>query len=258
MLSELCLRYEHKVMTKEKFQKKFTDNYVVVQQRDAEIAALRSRLKEVKREAAKFVALHSHVSELEVGMAVKSEEDTEACHFEQMSTKLDARIVDVRHDMDNNLYPHKFTAIAERRKAWRLELNIRDPSRPWLEWRLIIRGVKDKFISAVTDFENRFQPSLDQVTVLIYSEFGSINGEMLLSEVVPIARTATVRRGLCPPPFGGTSSSVPPHSSSLGVADYQVSTFILSDDERSTNQPPVAHPHDDMFDTSVLDGSGGD
>ncbi|GJT78804.1 hypothetical protein Tco_1045529 [Tanacetum coccineum] len=247
MLSELCLRYEHKVVTKEKFQKKFTDNYVVVQQRDAEIAALRSRLEEVEREAAKFVALRSYVSELEVGMAVKFEEVntlskhnvellSKASTFEsehgqlnrhiiklwvdyerlrsEMSTKIDARIADVRRDMDNNL-----SALDE------LE-SLKDSPFKSIMSALVLKDAQGNVDS--TPELQQFQPSHDQVTVPIYSEFGSVNGEMLLSKVVPIARTAAV------------------------------STFVLSDDERSANQPPVAHPHDDMFDTSVLDGSGDD
>ncbi|GKG04581.1 hypothetical protein Tco_0314968, partial [Tanacetum coccineum] len=74
MVSELHLRYEHEVMTREKFQKKFTDNYVVVQQREAKIVAIRARLEEAKREAAKVVALRGHVFELEVRVIVKSQE----------------------------------------------------------------------------------------------------------------------------------------------------------------------------------------
>ncbi|GJZ93902.1 hypothetical protein Tco_0666105, partial [Tanacetum coccineum] len=51
MIFELRLRHEHEIMTREKFQKKFTDNYAVVQQRDEENAALRTRLEKAEREA---------------------------------------------------------------------------------------------------------------------------------------------------------------------------------------------------------------
>ncbi|GKC89886.1 hypothetical protein Tco_1150535, partial [Tanacetum coccineum] len=70
MISELRLRYEHEIMTRDKFQKKFTDNYAVVQQRDAEIIALKTRLEKAELEAAKVVSLRGRVSEL----AVKSQE----------------------------------------------------------------------------------------------------------------------------------------------------------------------------------------
>ncbi|GJR94716.1 hypothetical protein Tco_0266890 [Tanacetum coccineum] len=105
----------------------------------------------------------------------------------------------------------------------------------------------------------QFQPSLDQVTVPIYSESGSIDHEMLLSDAIPAIRESAKRKGLCPPlssTLGRASSSAPPHDSSLGVADYQVSTLVLSGDGGSANQPPVVQPHDDLFDTSVLDKSG--
>ncbi|GJT57183.1 hypothetical protein Tco_0992237 [Tanacetum coccineum] len=364
MVIELCLRYEHEVMIREKFQKKFTDNCAVVQQRKEKIAALRARLEEAEREAAKVVALRHHVFELEVGVIVKSQDidtlskqnakllskvyaleseckelnrhviklggdcehlqkevvgeaklreefksflDVDARRFEQRSAELDASIVDVKHDIDNDLYPHMFTAIAGRRwilshgvrlavmkcaqstefrsalgKVISLEINkgIEEGLEARIEHGKSGQTLdrveaynpefKDEFVSAITDFENvsfalldeleslkdsplasitsalvlqdaqgnvdstpklqRFQPSLDQVTVPIYSKSGSVSGEMFLSEVIPTAHAAAEKRGLCPPLLGGTSSSAPPHGSSLGVADYQVSTLVLSGD----------------------------
>ncbi|GKG45313.1 hypothetical protein Tco_0495391, partial [Tanacetum coccineum] len=47
----------------------------------------------------------------------------------------------------------------------------------------------------------------------------------------------------------------PLHDSSLSVADYQVSTLVLSGDGGSA-KPHVIQPHDDLFDTFVLDKSG--
>nr|GEU59432.1 putative transposase (putative), gypsy type [Tanacetum cinerariifolium] len=102
-----------------------------------------------------------------------------------------------------------------------------------------------------------FHPSLDQVTVPIYSESGFVSGEMLMSEVIPTARAAAERRGLCLPSLGGTSSSSPPHGSSLGIAKYQVSTLVLSSNGGSTTQSPIVQAHDDLFDTYILDGAGG-
>ncbi|GKE69959.1 hypothetical protein Tco_1528031 [Tanacetum coccineum] len=120
---------------------------------------------------------------------------------------------------------------------------------------LVLKDAQGNVVS--TRELQRFQPSLDQVTVPILLEFGSISGEVLLSEVIPTARAATERRGLCPCPVGGTSSFALPHGSSLGITDYPVSTFVLSSDREPTTQPPVTHAHDDLFDTSVLDGAGG-
>ncbi|GKF00322.1 hypothetical protein Tco_0023672 [Tanacetum coccineum] len=55
MASELRLRYEHEIMTREKFKRKFTDSATVVQQRDAEVADLRAKLEKAKGEAAKML-----------------------------------------------------------------------------------------------------------------------------------------------------------------------------------------------------------
>nr|GEZ37575.1 hypothetical protein [Tanacetum cinerariifolium] len=128
-------------------------------------------------------------------------------------------------------------------------------------------GVKGDLVSAVTDFENvsfglldelkslkdsplasimsalvlkdaqgnvvyvpelqRFQPSFDQVTVPIYSESSFISGDVLLSEVVPTARAAAKKR------------------SCVRVCDGGPVT-----------QPPVMQAHEDLLDTSVLDGTG--
>ncbi|GJW59803.1 hypothetical protein Tco_0109138 [Tanacetum coccineum] len=364
MVSELRLRYEHEIMTRDKFQKKFTHSCAVVQQRDTEIVALRTRLEKVECKTVDVVSLCGRVFELETGAAVKSQEadtlgkqnaellskvsaleselnrhviklggDCERMRNER-SAELDARIADVRRDMDNDLYPHMFTAIAGRR--WILSHGVRlavmkraqseecrsmlgkvislaiskgiqegleagiehgKSGRTLAQVEAYNRGVKDDFVSVVTDFENVsfalldeleslkdsplasimsalalkdaqgnvdstpelqcFQPSLDQVTVPIYLESGFVSGEMLISEVVPTARAAAKMRGLLPPPLGGTYRFAPPHGSSLGVADYQVSTLVLSGDGGSATQPPVVQAHDDLFDTSVLDGAGG-
>nr|GEV82270.1 hypothetical protein [Tanacetum cinerariifolium] len=125
-------------------------------------------------------------------------------------------------------------------------------------------GVKGDLVSAVTDFENvsfglldelkslkdsplasimsalvlkdaqgnvvyvpelqRFQPSLDQVTVPVYSESSFISGEVLLSEVVPTARAAAKK---------GVVSAFGP-----------------------VTQPPVTQAHKDLLGTSVLDSTG--
>ncbi|GJZ14224.1 hypothetical protein Tco_0549454 [Tanacetum coccineum] len=275
-------------------------------QRKEKIAALRARLEETEREAAKVVALRHHVFELEVGVIVKSQDiDTLSKQNAKLLSKvyalesgakeridmshqaggdcsiykivvgeakvpeLDASIVDYKHDIDNDLYPHMFTAIAGRRwilshgvrlavmkcaqstefrsalgKVISLEINkgIEEGLEARIEHGKSGQTLdrveaynpefKDEFVSAITDFENlqRFQPSLDQVTVPIYSKSGSVSGEMFLSEVIPTAHAAAEKRGLCPPLLGGTSSSAPPHGSSLGVADYQVSTLVLSGD----------------------------
>ncbi|GJY01857.1 hypothetical protein Tco_0360009 [Tanacetum coccineum] len=44
-----------------------------------------------------------------------------------------------------------------------------------------------------------FQPSRDQVVMPIYSESGSVDSEMLLSDAISAIRQSAKRRGLCPP-----------------------------------------------------------
>nr|GFB27544.1 hypothetical protein [Tanacetum cinerariifolium] len=89
--------------------------------RDAEITDLKAKLEKAEREAAEVVELRRHVSELEAGIAAKSGEvaGLNGKNFEllgkETSVELDAHIPDVRRDIDNDLYPHMFIAIAERR-----------------------------------------------------------------------------------------------------------------------------------------------
>ncbi|GJZ91537.1 hypothetical protein Tco_0663464 [Tanacetum coccineum] len=310
MVSELRLRYEHEIMTREKFQKKFTDNCAVVKQRDAKITALKTRLERAEREAVEVVSPRGRVSEMEAGVTVKSQEvetlgkqnvellskvsalesergelnrhaiklggncerlrkevvgeaklreefksfqDDEACRFEQKSAELNSRIADVRREMDNDLYPHMFTTIAGCRwnvdPHWaRLFLWQSDKCRSalgkvislavdqWIQEGLEadeLESLKDSPLVSImsalvlkdaqgnvdsTPELQHFQPSLDQVTIPIYSESGSVSGEILLSEI---------------------------------------SSLVLSGDGGSTTQPPIVQAHDDLFDTSVLDGAGG-
>ncbi|GKC77598.1 hypothetical protein Tco_1128372 [Tanacetum coccineum] len=105
----------------------------------------------------------------------------------------------------------------------------------------------------------QFQPSIDQVTVPVYSESSSVDREMLLFDVIHVIRQSVERRGLCPPSrstLGEASGSAPPPDSSLGVVDYQVSTLVLASDGGSADQTSTAPPHDDLFDTSILDKPG--
>ncbi|GJT72756.1 hypothetical protein Tco_1032042 [Tanacetum coccineum] len=342
MVSELCLRYEHEIMTREKYEKRFTDSDAMVQQRDAKVVELKAKLEKSESEAAEVEELRKRVSDLEATVAMKvgeaasltaqnagllekvsalelerdglkgqvlseskmreefvSHQDAVEQRFVERAAELDARIADVRRDMDNELYPHMLTAIAGRRWVVRhsFRLSVHKCARSF-ECRSTLE-VEGKYVTAVSKFKGvyfplldeleslkdsplalimsgltlkddqgntdttpefaRFQPSLDQVVVPIYSESGSVDREMLLFDAIPAIRQSAKRRGLCPPSGsapGGTSSFVPPYDSSIGVADYQVSTLVLPGDGGPTNPSPVVQPHDDLFDTSVLDKSG--
>ncbi|GJR48958.1 hypothetical protein Tco_1317061 [Tanacetum coccineum] len=65
MVSELRLRYEHEISVKEIFEKKFVKSAKTIQQRDAKIVGLKSRLEKAEVEAVEAGVLHRQVSELE-------------------------------------------------------------------------------------------------------------------------------------------------------------------------------------------------
>ncbi|GJU08128.1 hypothetical protein Tco_1124558 [Tanacetum coccineum] len=346
MVSELRLRYEHDIIMREKYEKKFTDSAAVVQQRDAEIVDLRARLEKSKAEATEAAELLKRVSDLEVMVVVmvgevatlntknaslsekvsalelvRKELDGKVAQLtadcdglreqvvgEKQAAALDARIADVRRDMDNDLYLHMLTAIARRRwvvghgihlavhkfarsvecrsalgKVISMAINksiqqglkagvVHDKAgRSLSQIEAYDPEIEGKYVAAVSKFKGvsfplldeleslkdsplalimsaltlkddhgntnatsefrQFQPSLDQVIMPIYSESDSIDREMLLSDAILTIRQSAERRRLCSPSsstLGGASSFAPPYDSSLGVADYQVSTLVLS------------------------------
>ncbi|GKA99255.1 hypothetical protein Tco_0827192, partial [Tanacetum coccineum] len=313
-------------------------------QRDVEIANLKNRLEKAEHEATEVVVLHGHVSELEAGMAVKSGEvytltkqnaellgkclrhevagesklreefksfqDAAEQNFEERANALDARIADVRRDMDNDLYLHMLTAIARWRwvvlhgfclvvyKCARsvefrsalgkvISMAINKGIQQGLEAGVVHGGAgrslsqieaydpdtEGKYVAAVSKLENVSFPLLDELEILkdsplalimyalaLKDDDGNTDSTLEFRRFQPSLDQSAKRRGLCPPStstLGLVSGSVPPHGSSLGVADYQVSTFVLSGDGVLANQPPVVQAHDDLFDTSVLDGACG-
>ncbi|GKF02503.1 hypothetical protein Tco_0029426, partial [Tanacetum coccineum] len=205
-----------------------------------------------------------------------SQQDAVAQRIDERVAELDARIADVRRDMDTDLYPHMLTAIAgriEHGKAGRPLAQVKAYN-PRTEGRYVavvskfenvsfylleeLEGLKDSPIALImsaltlkddhgdvdaTPGFRQFQPSLNQVTIPIYSESGSISREMLLSEVIPAICGPTERRGLCSP-----LAPAPFQDSSLGVTHYQVSTLVSTGDA-----VPATQPRDDLFDTTVLD-----
>ncbi|GKB03787.1 hypothetical protein Tco_0831930 [Tanacetum coccineum] len=99
----------------EKFERKFTNSVAIVQQRDAEVVELKAKLEKSESEAAEVEVLRKRVSDLEAMVAVKVgeaaslttqnagllEKDAAEWRFAERTTELDARIADVRRDMDN-------------------------------------------------------------------------------------------------------------------------------------------------------------
>nr|GEW30900.1 putative transposase (putative), gypsy type [Tanacetum cinerariifolium] len=145
IIFELRLRYEHGIMTREKYEKKFTDSAAMVQQRDAEVVDLKVRLEKSVAETVKETELRKRVADLEATVAVKVGEvanlNTENARlleesfcfrvgswgvrfaFRKAGCALDARIADVTRDMDNDLYPHMLIVIA--RGKWVIGHGIR-------------------------------------------------------------------------------------------------------------------------------------
>ncbi|GJU54363.1 hypothetical protein Tco_1228077 [Tanacetum coccineum] len=303
--------------------------------RDVEIVALKAKLETAERDSVELGRLHGLNAEL-LGEAKLREEfaslqDVAARRFKEKFAKLDARIADVRRDMDTDLYPHMLTLIARRRwvlghsvrlvvmkcaqsskcysaqgKVISLAINkgIQQGLEAGIEHGKAGRSlaqveaydpyVENKYVDEVNDFDNvsfslpkelealkdfslalimssltlegdadstpklrELQPSLDQVTIPVYSESScsrgssSISHEMLLSDVIPAIRERAEKRGLGPSSSfvkGGVAGVVLVQDSSLGDADYQVSTLVHTGSIVS-----VAPPHDDLFDTTILD-----
>ncbi|GJW87716.1 hypothetical protein Tco_0163056 [Tanacetum coccineum] len=149
----------------------------------------------------------------------KSIRDAKARCFEEKSAQLDARIADVRRDMDDDLYPHMFISIARRR--WVLghdlrlavrkctqsakcrsvlgrfiSLAIDNGIQEGLEAR-IKHGkferslaqveaynpeVKDRYVAAVTDFKNVSFTLLDELESLKDSPLASIISALVLKD----------------------------------------------------------------------------
>ncbi|GKA37284.1 hypothetical protein Tco_0723849 [Tanacetum coccineum] len=74
MVSELRLRYKHETTVRQNFEQKFLKSFEAVQQRDAEIVVLKTKLEKAESEAADAVKLCRRVSELEATAATKAEE----------------------------------------------------------------------------------------------------------------------------------------------------------------------------------------
>ncbi|GKC36819.1 hypothetical protein Tco_1049203 [Tanacetum coccineum] len=281
----------------------------------AKVSSLESTREELDSQVSKLkvdceVLRNEVVGEAKLREEFKSFQDAKARRFEEKSAELDARIADVRRDMDNDLYPHMFTAIAGRRwvlshsvrlammkcaqsvecrsalgKVISLAINkgIQEGLEVGIEHGKFGRSlaqveaydpeVKNEYVASVTDFENvsfalldeleslkdsplKFQPSLDQVIIPVYSESGSVIREMPLSEVIPAVRVVSKRMKSCPSSGSASGGGVIPvllQDSSFGVADYQVSTLTLITGEVPATPPAVSQPYDDLFEADVLD-----
>nr|GEV66210.1 ribonuclease H-like domain-containing protein [Tanacetum cinerariifolium] len=200
---------------KDKYEKKFTDSVVVVQQRDVEIVDLRSRLE--KSMLGIKCTRHSHCQErvptgsinLDLSFQQSKVEAVEVSELCKRVSDLEAMVF--VKGLDGKM--SQLTADCDGLRSW----------------------VVGKVISMVIN--KGIQQGLEAGIV-----HGKADHEMLLSDAIPDIRGPAARRGLCPPPsstLSGASSSAPPHDSSLSVTDYQVSTLVLFGDGGSATQPPA-------------------
>nr|GEV02992.1 hypothetical protein [Tanacetum cinerariifolium] len=218
MVSELCLRYEHEIMTKEKYEMKFTDSAAMVQQRNAEKANLRARLEKSEAKAAKNAncdGLRDQVAgEGKMREEFVSQQDAAERRFSEQAAALDARIADMRRDMDNDLYPHILTAVVGQRwvVGHGIRLAVHKCARS-VECRSALgKSLKDSSLALImsTPTLKDDHDNTDATPEFFFREEGVMS-----------ASSSTL---------GGASSSAPPHGSSLSVADNQVSTLVLSGD----------------------------
>ncbi|GJS34366.1 hypothetical protein Tco_0532748 [Tanacetum coccineum] len=275
MMFELRLRYKHEITIRERFEKKFMESFRVVQQRDAKIATLRTKLEKVEGEAAdataelsgKVFALESVCNELK--SQVSKLEDAEARRFDERFAELDARIVELNHDMDTELYPYMLTVVAGRRWVISMAINkgIQEgleasiehgkAGRSLAEVEAYNSSVEAEYVSAVNEFKNVSFLLLEQLEALKDSSLellmdpNSISHEILLSDALAASYGCAEKRkagASSSSAAGGPSVVAPSLDNSLVVADYQISSVAIVDDT-----VPSSEPHDDLFDATVLD-----
>nr|GEW54874.1 hypothetical protein [Tanacetum cinerariifolium] len=237
LVSELCLRYEHEIMTREKYEKRLSNSVAMVQQGDAKVAGLKAKLEKSESEATEVEELHKRVSNLEAMVAVKV---GEAASLTAQNVGLLEKVSALELERDGLKGQVVISMAINKGIQEGLEAVVIHgrTGRSLTQIEAYDLEVKRKYVFVVSDFEGLSFPLLDEQESLKDSLF---------------------MRGLCPPSssaLSGTSSSVPPYDDSVGVADYKVSTFVLTDDGGPTNPPLVVQSHDDLFDTSILNKSG--
>nr|GEU49887.1 hypothetical protein [Tanacetum cinerariifolium] len=269
MMSELRLCYEHEITIKEKFEKKFVKSFETIQQKDAEVATLKSKLE--RMEGLNDVELLGKVSELEStrnelkGKVSKLEADCDAKdqRFMKRSAKLDARIAEINYDMDTELYPHMMTAV-----VGPISMAINKEIHAVLE---VEHGKAGRSLSKLEAYDAGLEALKDYPLELLMSsltlegnhgdedptlEFwpDSISHEILLSDALAASYNHTEKRKADASSSLSVSrpSVIMPYVSSqetsLVVVDYQISSVAIVD-----NTVPSVEPHDDLFDTTVLD-----
>ncbi|GKA64358.1 hypothetical protein Tco_0763964 [Tanacetum coccineum] len=195
-----------------------------------------------------------------------SQQDAAEQHFKECAAELDARIADVRRDMDNNLYLHMLTTIAGQRwvvgHGFRLAMHKCANSVKYQSAlgkvisMAINKGMQQGLEAGVVHGQaDELEGLKDAPLASIMSALTlkDSEGDKDISSKLSRIRRSAERRGLCPPSgIAPGEAFAPSHDTSLAIADYQVSTLVLSGDGASVDQPLVVEPHDDLFDASIL------
>ncbi|GJV81230.1 hypothetical protein Tco_1517100 [Tanacetum coccineum] len=186
MVSELRLRYEPEIEMKEQFKKKFVESAKSIQQRDAEVANLKSKLEKAKGRAIEVIRLRESVCE-DLRGEIKGEarmreefmalQDAKAQCIEKQNMKLDAHLVELNFDMDTKLYPYMMITAALGKaismdiykgiqEGLEAEIEHGKAGRVLGEIEAYDSGVEARFVAAVKELENVSLPLLDQLEAL--------------------------------------------------------------------------------------------
>ncbi|GJW80953.1 hypothetical protein Tco_0144928 [Tanacetum coccineum] len=270
MVSELRLWYENEIIVREKFEQKFLKSSEAVQQRDAKIVVLKTKLEKAENEAVGVFS--GQVSGLESvrdglkGKVVELESECERLRGQvEGEAKLKERFV-VMQDAEVQRLVDRGSALDARLSKLSyqgLEAGVKHgkAGRELSAVAAYDLGVTTRYEEAVGELENISLPFLDclesyedvpleRVMASLYLK-GFLNVEdetpdfcklQLVLEQVTIPIGCYLRAD-----DSSLATTVTPLNT-LAIADYQISSLVVVDTTFSTTEP-----HDDLFDATILD-----
>nr|GEU52070.1 transposase (putative), gypsy type [Tanacetum cinerariifolium] len=286
MVSELHLRYEHEITIRENFEKKFIRGSEIIQQRDSEVFALKSKLERLEGEAVDVVTLRKHVSKLDTAATAKSDELTSlnVQNVELLSLhgkvagEAKMRVEFMFEGLEAGIEHGKANRSLAEVEAYDSEIEakyvvvvheLENVSFSLLDQLEILKYSPFELLMSSLMLEGdhgeddptpefcKLQPVCSQVTVLVYYECGgsrdpgSISYEVLLSDALTGSRAHGEKQKKVSLETCCPSVAMPYVSSqetSLVVTDYQISSVAIVSDG-----PATVKPHDDLFDTTMQD-----
>ncbi|GJR16280.1 hypothetical protein Tco_0798932 [Tanacetum coccineum] len=209
------------------------------------------KLRKAESKVAVVNELHRRVSDLETAVATKSEE---VAGLNVHNAELPGKIADLNYDMDTELYPHLLTAMARGGKA--ISMSINRGIQEGLEAG-IKHGKDDRSLAEVEAYDSGLELTLKDSPLELLMSSQTLEGDHCDEDPTPEfsafhdraeKRKVDTSSSLA---VSETSIVVPFVSfqeTSLVVADYKISSVAIVDDT-----VPFSEPHDDLFDTTVLD-----